>query len=238
MRAFILALAVCSLRASGAPIVIDLFTDPQTILIPPGGINPVTMNGGVSTGSNAIGGARTVELTRNAGAGFDVAFVFGGTYDHSQAAADSGFSLITWDGDTNTALNQNGFSVDLTGGGTNSFVVIPMQSDLAAPITMTLYSGTGNFSTVSVNTPALGFGGPFAEYYIPFSSFINGGGSGVDFNNVTAVTLLIDGSGTPGLDVLLSGPLMAAPAPEPATFGLAGVFLGAAFLLRKLRRAE
>jgi len=176
--------------------------------------------------TNAIGGARSVIVTRTSGNGFEFVNVAAGLFEFNLGAGDSGSAQIIWDGDTNPALNENGFGpVDLTGGGTNTALIAFVRSDLIAPITFTVYSGAGNYSTFTIGTPGNGFAVPFAEYYMLFGGFVSGGGTGADFTAVTAIAAFVDGTSQPGaacqLDLLGTNRV-----PEPGTFGLAGLMLG------------
>jgi len=227
--------ALMTLPLAAAPVLVDNFDDAQLVSVGPAGVNPLANSGGVLTGANSIGGARTVTVTRTAGNSFDFVLVSNGIFEFNLAAADAGSALIIWDGDTNPILNENGFGpVDMTDSGTNTHFVAMVRSDLVAPITFTIYSGTGNSSSFTINTPAAGFVVPFAQYYIPFAAFVNTGGTGGDFSGVTALTALLDGTNQPGTDFqldLIGGDRV----PEPGTFGLAGLLLGGLVYIARRR---
>jgi hypothetical protein len=174
-------------------------------------------------------------VTQIAGGLPDNGTVTGGALTLSLAAADQGYALLTYDGDGNGTLNEAGISpTDVTDGGLNSYIGLSLRSDLSAPITMTFYSGIGNSSSFTLNTPALGFAVPYTDYLVLMSSFVTQSGTGADFTNITAATLLIDGTSptSAGVDLQVKN-LMATPAPEPASIGLMAAGLAGLYFRRR-----
>ena len=226
---------LANLRA--APILVDDFGIDQTILLGSGGANPKTVSNGIAT-PGALGGNRTVSVTRTAGNSLAYAEIMGGS-----ALMTSGNNnvraLFTWDGDTNPLLNTTGLGgIDLTSGGSNIYFTLAMRSDLAnAPVTITVYTNSGLASSFTLLTPGLGIDQPFTTSVISMASFTAlSGFTAADFTNVGAITLQIDGTTTPrGLDVELDL-FQASPVPEPGTSALIGVGLvGASLASRKFR---
>jgi hypothetical protein len=228
----ILALGI--VPANATVIFIDDFNASQTVFAGPIGPNPVSSQSGVAVGSNVLGGARSLEVTRTSGTSIDFGTVGLGSLTMALAPADSGFASLIWDGDTNGTLNQNGIvPVDLTDAGSNTAIALSVRSDLVAPIILTFYSGNGNSSTYSFNTPAQGFGAtPFTDYVIAMSSFVTSSGTGANFTGITAATLFIDGQFQPGLDVEVQNYQAMNPIPEPASFGLVAAGLAGLFIRR------
>lgn len=241
---------------SAGPIVIDGFgTDQSSIFVLPGGGNPSSSNSGVAA-PDAVGGSRNVGITRVTGNDLDSANVglTPGIFTFSSAAANNSVGRIIWDGDTNNSVNPTGLGgVDLTGGGTNTFLRLQARSDITGTLYITVFTSATSYSTVAITLPAGGFGAtPFTEYIIPFSSFTQGAPAnvtsssigfnlgaatgGVTFTNVGAITLFVDGTGSSsaGLDTQIR--LLQADGivtPEPITLALAGAGLGLMGLLRR-----
>lgn len=238
-RGVLSAVFLVGLRLHGAPIMIDSFNN--TIHFASVGFAPGTLSassGTLTAGGESVGGARFFTITRT-GDGNDsinVSSTLPGTFNFNLAANDIGTGLIIWDGDSNSTIDH-GLSVDLTSGGLNAHIQTSVRSDLVAPVVVTVYSGAGNFSTFTFSSPGLGFAAtPYTVLNLAFAGFTVGGGSGANFASVTAVTLFVDGSSTPGLDFQIDY-IQASEIPEPATFaviglGLAGI--GFAGLRRRL----
>lgn len=219
-------LALSIVPASASVIYIDNFGNPQTVNAGDG--DPLSNQSGILGGPNVLGGARSIEVTKTSG---DPELVDSarvnttGTLTFSLAAADGGYALLIWDGDTDGIVNQAGIaSTDLSAAGQNYYIGLSVRSDLAAPITMTFYSGVGNSSSYTFNTPGTGFAVPYTNYLIPMSSFVSMSGTGANFAGITAATLFIDGQNQPGVDVQIRN-YAAMPTPEPATFGMIGAGL-------------
>ena len=246
---------------SAGPIVIDAFGTAQNqITVGPGtpGANPLSANGGIAA-PDALGGARNIGLTRTTGNGQD-SVVVGQTpnlFEFSSAAANNSVGRIIWDGDTNGTVNPTGLGgVNLTGGGTNTFLRLQARSDITGTLYITVFTSATSYSTVAITLPAAGFGAtPFTEYIIPFSSFTQGAPANVtsssigfnlgaatgaaNFSNVGAITLYVDGTGgsSAGLDTQIR--LLQADGvvtPEPVTLALAGAGLGLIGLLRRRKQ--
>ncbi|HZO08813.1 MAG TPA: PEP-CTERM sorting domain-containing protein [Myxococcota bacterium] len=221
---------LCSGAASALPVGIDGFATAQSLLVSvPAG--PTSSAGGVLA-SDAIGGARFASLSRIDGYGTDTLTVDGGgvgRLDLSSAAADTVTAQLIYDGDDDDALSFTGLGgIDLTSTDTNTLIRILARSDLAAPISITIYTDEQNFSSASVNLPGLGFGlTSFTELDLPFLAFTTGGGTGADFHSVGAIVVGISGANTASLDAQLDS-IIAIPEPGSAVLlvlGLAGLAL-------------
>jgi hypothetical protein len=228
-----LMILVLASAAEAAPVFIDNFNDDQQVLVSGNGANPLSSSNGIAIGGNGLGGFRTITIQRTNGISLDYGQALGGLLEMSLSAADSGSLLVIWDGDTNSALNQNGLTpVDLTDGGSNSQIGLGLRSDLVAPVTLTFYSGNGNSSSVTFNSPAQGFAVPFTQLFFQMSSFNVTGGTGANFSAITAATLFLDGTGQPGVDMQIDD-ISATGVPEPASFGIVLVGLSGLLALRR-----
>ena len=260
MRSSTLALAaLLATTLSAAPVVIDTFASTQGLVsVGPGTqANPLSNDAGVSS-SSSLGGARNIGVTRVAGDGFDFVNVSTNLFEMNSAAADNATGKIIWDGDTNGTVNAaTGLGgVDLTAGGLNTGLRLRARSDVTGTIYITIFTSATSYSTVALTLPGQGFGStPFTEFFLPFATFALGANAtvtsnGVGFNlltatgtanftSVTAITLLVDGTGpnSAGLDTQIQ--LLQADTessvPEPMTLALAGAGLGVLGILRRRR---
>ncbi|MCB0318087.1 MAG: putative metal-binding motif-containing protein [Bdellovibrionales bacterium] len=166
-----------------------------------------------SNTTSAIGGARTLRAENTFGTlkmELEVEAALE-TISHSQDAGVKGESLVIWDGDTSAALNSVGLGgVDFTQDGADSVEIDVVGYDPGAngtPIDMTItfYDGsdaTGTkfwFYTHTFNAAVI----VETKLSIPFTSFTASGGGSVDFTNVGAVTLFVNGNDT-AVDLTLS----------------------------------
>ncbi|MFN7925226.1 MAG: PEP-CTERM sorting domain-containing protein [Bryobacteraceae bacterium] len=229
--------ALVAMQANAATVIIDSFTTTQSVTISGGSSPPnTTADTGVVTGAASAGGARNIMLTRTFGTGTDQSKVNSGAapnpdiLEFSVAANDLVNLLVLYDGGTDN-VNSQGLNLNLQIAGSNPRFEFLSRSDLAGTVTLTIYSGTGNASA-SFNLPALGFGAtPFTLSSIPYASF-----AGVNFANVKAITLGIQGSSglDAQLDILQAKTDDAPPGiPEPATLALTGAGIGALYLKRR-----
>ena len=162
---------------------------------------------------SAIGGARTLRAENTAGTlkmEVEVEATLE-TISHSQDANVKGESLVIWDGDTTATLDPVGLGgVDFFQDSADSVEIEIVGYDPGAngdPIDMiiTFYdasdaTGTKNWSYTHTFTAAITTD---TKLTIPFASFTPSGGATVDFTNVGAVTLFINGDDT-AVDLTLS----------------------------------
>lgn len=184
--------------------------------------------------AEALGGERDIFLERTNGTGrvaVDVGLSVVGAFDFASNSGTEGRASLVWDGvDGIAATNYTGLaSADLTGGGANNIFKVGTVSDLGASLTLRVYTDAANYSESTALIPA----DPnfvFAYMWFPFTNFTVLAGSGANFANVGAVSLLVDGTGFPATDVGLSI-FIAQQVPEPASavlwlLGAGGLALG------------
>jgi len=235
-----LGLAVLSHGA----VMIDNFNGPLNLNIPALGGNPSGVSGGNSHAS-ILGGSRGISFSRTAGNGAESLNVdLGGTgiLEFASGSFDTVTAFMQWDGDTNpNSLNASGLGgFDLSQGGANNRLVITQHADRPTnltnfgAITITLYSGAGNASSLTMQTINTAFLGPFIEIEFPFAAFVATQGAGANLANIGAIELSINGNNAPGLDLAFDF-LEARSIPEPATLLLVGAALVGAGLLRRRR---
>jgi len=227
-----------SVSTAYSAIIIDTFDTSQSAanVIP---FPPVPTS--VAGGPGIIGGERDFDLTLLSGPGATLQANFGGNsmLEHGQLGSSTATSLIVWDGPDGDAstLDPTGLGgVDLTDGGTLTGILLGLDvNDLVAPLTLTAYTDAGNFSSATVILP----GGvpPMIFLFVPFLDFVTQAGTGADFTNIGALSLFIDGSQTPSLDVQLDLIAASNPVPEPATFSMA-VFGALSLLCARRRRRK
>jgi LPXTG-motif cell wall-anchored protein len=207
----ILILAVGVVLAENA-FAFEPFTGNQELLLNfanPGAVPQVVSSSVLDAG--VIGGERDLILSiyegnngYQASAGINV----GGNplFEYSTPSNMGGTAEIQWDGvDGSPTLNpiglRNGGAVglDLTNGGLKDRFIIAVQGDdLAAPLTLTVYTDATHFSTLQLDLP----GGidRYTQQSFPmlFGNFAQGAGAAgpADFTNVGATTLLVDGRGS------------------------------------------
>jgi hypothetical protein len=211
---------------SAAPILIDNFNTSQFLQVGPGGVNPLSGFNSVATGVNAIGGFRAVNLTRTIGSGIanvDVNLSEPSLFSYSNGASVVSQLLVWWDGDSNSTLDFTNFAVDLTGGGTNTGILIGNRSDLVVSVSLRLYTDAANYSTANFNTAGLGTLVPFTNVFLPFASFTPTG-AGANFTNITAALLSMTGPAS--FDLQLDFLEATNPIPEP----MSALLLGGALL--------
>jgi hypothetical protein len=232
-----LAVAVCCLfvgTLSATPIIIDQFTDTQSLSVSGPGANPVSASGS-SAAPAALGGNRFVMLTRTAGAGtasININAPSAGVFNQSNDAVADSDSLTLWDGGLDGTINPAGLSVDLTDSGVNSQLHFRANVDLLVGVTAAFRFYSGTLSDYSQVIQTLIGGGADFDYFIPFASMTSVG-SGANFTNVGAITMFISGPNRMDLQVDLLETTNDEDVPEPATFGLVGSALAGLALLRR-----
>lgn len=213
--------------ASASALTIDDFDAGSLVFVPASSTSEVQVPGAM------LGGERDETVTNTGASGGIGAGAAGGDYSYGAINA-SGSALLTWDGpDASSALDPTGLGgIDLTEGGIrDGFSIEILSNDLVAPLVLTVYSTATDFSQITVSTPGGIPSGPSTALGIAFSDLIPTG-AGADFTNVGALTLEIDGSSQPQLDLTI-GSITTTPVPQPTTIAQLGLGLG---LLSWLRR--
>lgn len=181
----LIALAATAMPAS-AQITIDTFTTNQaTLSAPPDASSAVT------GGADIIGTRRNLVVRTLTGAGPTTAAVAGGnlTLTVTATTPDSrGVAEITWDGDTNPAvLSHTGLGgANLTTGNASGFRLAVVSATVATELEMRVWSSAANWSRASLRVPVTGSA---TNFFLPYSEFIVGGGTGASFTSVGAIQL-------------------------------------------------
>lgn len=156
----------------------------------------------------ALGGQRDlfVELTSGTGSvELEVNLLDLDLLTFSNKLGAVGRGLVTWDGADDDAdqLDPVGLGgVDLTENGTNVGIWFRFGADLPGGVlTMHVYTDAGNHSALSQAIPQTPTGTAEVVALLRFSDFAVSAGSGVDFTNVGAIQLEIQG--VPNLDAEL-----------------------------------
>jgi hypothetical protein len=210
----LIALFVLSTLGRAGAVTIDGFGTGSLVFVPAASTSESQVSGPM------LGGERDETIGNASPSGGILAGVSGGAYSYGALSA-TGSALLVWDGaDGDAALDPTGLGgVDLTEGGTQFGFSIQIESnDFPALLVLTVYSTASDFSQVTVSTPGGIPSGPAQTLGIAFAS-LTATGSGADFADVGAISLLIDGSSQPQLDISLGAfSTSAVVVPEPETF--------------------
>ncbi|QDS90303.1 Cna protein B-type domain protein [Rosistilla ulvae] len=121
-----------------------------------------------------------------------------GVLTYSSASGAVGGYTVDYDGiDGSATLDATGLGgVDLTNNGSADQLMLMMGADIAGvPITITVFTDAGNYSTFSTMVPVTAGGIASDELLIPMTDFdANQTGTGADFNNVGAIRVEISGA--------------------------------------------
>ena len=190
-------ITITSTDAQGAPgLTIDGFTTRQTVTAPmPVGTTIVS----AQAAAEALGGERDMSATLTAGQTGDAVTLDAGS---GLLAINAGFNAlgqykITWDGADNNAsslnpigLRSGGSGVDLTSGGTSSYLEIAGVAEKAGGTgRVRIYTDANNFSQATVT---LGVNTSQSLLLSLATDFTVAGGSGANFTNVGAIELQVD----------------------------------------------
>lgn len=216
MKSVVRVLAIWTVLIAGMSsayaISFDKLEDIQTASATLG--SPTTQN--TISAPGAVGGKRNLLVNLNAGAQVSTV-IGGGILSHSQNASTLGTTVVTWDGVGNNLVTPNGLGgLDLTEDGSTGIKVgitnFDFPNNQPIQLVFTVYdasdpsgilkrsSGVIQLTTsvnASINNPV------FRE--ILFTDFtVPAGLQAVDFKNVGAIALLINGSASPAHDLELS----------------------------------
>jgi len=197
-------LAVGGYAAYGSVLIDDFFTTGQPLLqrTAPGDIGiPIAST---IVGPGILGGERDVRVDLISGANGTRISVVIATYDHSQDVTVKGTSMVAWDGIDGNGLVVNPIGlggVDLTEGGLQDALEVRIvAAEPNAKLVYEVFTNAGNSSKYTLSLPV---GAVNEVRVIPYSSFAINLGAGANFTNVGAITMMIDGSAVPSLDVIL-----------------------------------
>ena len=209
-----------------ADLVIDPFNSYQSLSTagPPAGVK--TAFSSISD-PVVLGGERDVWLSRNSAnsgsVSVDVNGSFTGALAYASSPATTGNAVISYDGaDGVSGLNYTGLGgIDLTQAGANYGLALGTTSDNGASALFTIYTDATHYSTYTVPV-ASDFTFTFTRYFVNFNDFVPAGGAGgVDFTNVGAITIGLDGNTNPGTDIGVDYFLATVPEPSGSLLILA-----------------
>lgn len=149
--------------------------------------------------SEAIGGERdfAIQLTSPTGSvALAANDVTPDVLEFTASSVANGTRDVIWDGiDSDGAtLNPTGLGgIDITGGGTDRYLVFMVGSDhLGGLLDVKIYTNGSNWSLGQVDIPNTG-GAATGRVVLPFSSFVAQAGDGANFANVGAISISIAG---------------------------------------------
>jgi uncharacterized repeat protein (TIGR01451 family) len=154
-----------------------------------------------ATAPEAIGGERDVQVTNTAGTGQVTLFIDSAADQFSVGSLGDGVGsvLVQYDGDDGSlALDATGLGgISIAGGTAGSSVdpgtglLIRTRAENAGDqLVVTVFTNAGNTSTFTHTIPVSTT--TFTETFVLFDDFVPATGTGADFNNVGAITTLIN----------------------------------------------
>jgi len=234
MSALCLILILMAFASSSSATVIDSFSTAQSLNLATVGSISSSVS---STAGDILGIERDMTLEMFSGSAISVQADLGGfsILDQSQNSATTGKTTITWDGvDGSPSIDYTGLGgVDLTNGGDNNAIIISVLfDDLPAELIISAYTNGGNWSKYTASLPGLIFASP-ATVVMAFDDFVVQSGSGVDFTDIGAISLVVNGTLYGGTDMMIDN-VETNTVPEPSTLILLGAgFIGIFLTARK-----
>lgn len=202
---------------SGNNIIIDNFTDPQTIIF---STEIEVAAGSVQAAAGVLGGERDLSVTLLNGTNA-TAEVAAGTFNLSVGAASTGTASIIYDGEDGDAqaINFNGLSgLDMTNGGTEDrYKISVISADHAGSFIIEVFSDADNSSSATMDFDA---SMDPKDFNIFFSDFTAATGAGADFTNVGAI--VITANGDPEIDLRIDRICTEGPPPSCKLSGIVG----------------
>jgi hypothetical protein len=131
----------------------------------------------------------------------------------------TGVATLTWDGADSP--NVRSYSLGKSFKNDDRFL-IEIDATAGMDLALTVYSSSTLASTASISVPN-GYSG---EWSIPFTNFSQASGAAgpVDFSDVQAIELILDGTSHPGSSIILNSIRTAGVSvPEPSMFALLSV---------------
>ncbi len=215
---FAFLFGVCSSHLMAqTPVTIDDLTNDHSVAVPATPTGVQTEFQSVVAGAGILGGTRHVIARRTSGTGLFFNEVSADIFSHNAGSTNQGSSFLIWDGrpdpdgisNTLDPRNENDIEHSLgpvnltTGCSANaraiSFIATP-DNAVDVPVTVDLYSGSGNRSTQTVNVVA-GATGTLRVLSFPFSGFTVASGAGANPASVSAIRLSIIGAGANQIDL-------------------------------------
>jgi hypothetical protein len=232
------AAAMSAARSASADFTISRFNTDQQALVSGGPAGPKSAFDN-SASATSVGGYRSMLVTRigpatsRATVEADSNITLSSFFSYSSPAGVTGSVDLRFDGNNNsTTIDPNGLGgVDITEGGLDTGFLFRMVSDTGAPLTITAYSGA-NVSQATVAIPADPSFVP-QLVFVPFAAFTTIAGSGANFMSIGALSFLVDGAASPGVDAQID--FIVTSAPEPSSLALVGL---AGLGLAAMRRAS
>ncbi len=180
-------------NASGTGVTsIDTFTD-NTTLLTANSTTPTVSSVTTTSGSNTIGNERDIVLNYTSGANNIDVQVSGGLLSLNPGATTSGSVILTYDGaDADaTTVNHSNLNVNLTSSGATAFQFLA-GSEAGNTITVDLFSGSGNTSSLTTALPVTAGAVPTEVMILRFDDFTTSAGTGANFSAITAMRIQIN----------------------------------------------
>jgi uncharacterized repeat protein (TIGR01451 family) len=173
-------------------LTIDNFTDVSLPLVANSG-TPTVSSSTFTTPGNAVGGERDILVNHTAGPNNIEVQVAGALLSINPGAGTSGNVVLTYDGVDGdaTSIDHTNLNIDLLASSAQAFQFLA-GSQAGNSMTVDVYSGVGNFSTLTVPLPVTPGAVPTETMILRFADFVVGGGTGADFSSVTALQILVD----------------------------------------------